>query len=532
MTAASLSSRLYDLLTPNGASHVVWGNPVLFIAVAAGLVLALTTRYSNSPWRKLPPGPPGLPLIGNALQLKDEQWFQFSEWRKIYGDIFYLNAAGQPIIVINSHAIATDLLDRRAGKSSDRPLNIVGCEIMTGGLVLSFARYTSVWRRMRKAAHEAVNKVVVQSLDEHLSSEALVLARSGLQDASSWDDHLRRTSANMMLSSLYGERPLGKDDPHMAFISEYNEKITLAVAPGAHWVEMFPWMRYIPSRFASWKRSAEDLNRRANDNFGDLFSRAQKRTINGEGPASFSSTLVQEAGRYGLSARENAWLAASMYGAGSDTSAAAMSWWSLAMLVHPEAQKRAQDELDAVVGHARVPTFADRTQLPYTCAMVREVMRWRPVTPSGVPHRSTEDDFYEGYFIPKGALIIPNVWELSHDEETYGADAHCFNPARYLDVNGQLVPGPSGTKDDGHFSFGFGRRVCVGKHVANNSLFIEIATCLWAFSLVNVEGQDLDVNAFHDEGIIVRPKPFEVNIEPRFPEAIALLSHECELRGR
>ena len=71
-------------------------------------------------------------------------------------------------------------------------------------------------------------------------------------------------------------------------------------------------------------------------------------------------------------------------GAGAETAAATMSWWTLAMLVHPEVQKRAQKELDVVIGHARVPTFADKPRLPYVVAIVKEVLRWRPVTPIGV----------------------------------------------------------------------------------------------------------------------------------------------------
>ena len=139
-----------------------------------------------------------------------------------------MSALGKPIIVINGYTSAAELLDRRAGKYSDRPLNIVGCEIMSGGLMLAFSRYgdmcvfippkstkyilipSASWRRMRKAAHEAVNKVVVHGLDEHLSAEALALARDGIQDPSSWDDHLRRAAANAMLTSMYGERPVSK----------------------------------------------------------------------------------------------------------------------------------------------------------------------------------------------------------------------------------------------------------------------------------------------------------------------------------
>ncbi|VDC01480.1 unnamed protein product [Peniophora sp. CBMAI 1063] len=525
---------LRRLLIPAGRSarDAVWNSNLLLLAIASGFFLALAASYATKSRQKMPPGPPGLPLVGNVLQLKNEQWFRFSEWRRTYGDIFTLNVLGQPMIVINSYAIAADLLDRRANKFSDRPLNIVGCEIMSDGLMLAFSRYGERWRRMRKAAHEAVNKVPAHGLDEHLEVEALVLARSWLQDPSAWDYHLRRTAANTMFSSMYGDVPLGEADAQFDFITQYNEKITRAIAPGSYWVEILPWMRYIPSRFAPWKRVAEEWYQRANDFYMGLFERVHERIASGSQPASFSSTVLQDTHRHGLSPRENAWLVAGMFGAGAETTAAAMSWWTLAMLAHPEAQRRAQNELDSVVSRMRVPALADKARLPYTMAMVKEVLRWRPVTPVGVPHGSVENDIYNGYFIPKGALIIPNVWEMNNDPALFGADAHSFNPARYLNEQGQLVSGPPDTRDDGHFTYGFGRRICVGKHVANNSLFIEIATCLWAFTLNNVKGQVVDVNAFHDEGIVVRPEPFQIEVEPRFPEAIALLSQECELRGR
>lgn len=71
------------------------------------------------------------------------------------------------------------------------------------------------------------------------------------------------------------------------------------------------------------------------------------------------------------------------------------------------------------------------------------------------PHRCTEDDFYEGYFIPKGTVIIPNVWEMNRDPQVFGADALDFNPGRYLDDRGEALPSLPGAKDaDGHYTFG------------------------------------------------------------------------------
>jgi cytochrome P450 len=194
--------------------------------------------------------------------------------------------------------------------------------------------------------------------------------------------------------------------------------------------------------------------------------------------------------------------------AGAESTGTTLAWWALAMIAHPEFQKRAQAELDAVVGRSRTPTFSDASTLPYIQALVRETLRWRPVIPLGIPHNTTEDDWYEGMFIPKGAMCFVNLWKCHHDPAFYGDDAASFNPERFLDAHGGIVPGPADTRDEGHCAYGFGRRVCVGKQLANNSLFIAIATILWAASLERVRNDSgeevpLDTDGFIDIGMVL-----------------------------
>ena len=76
------------------------------------------------------------------------------------------------------------------------------------------------------------------------------------------------------------------------------------------------------------------------------------------------------------------------------------------MALNPDIQKKAQEEIDRVVGNQRLPNFDDRESMPYTDAIYREVMRTRPILPLGFPHTSTEDDVYNGYFIPKGRILL------------------------------------------------------------------------------------------------------------------------------
>ncbi|VDB83464.1 unnamed protein product [Peniophora sp. CBMAI 1063] len=505
----------------------------LVVGATLGLLLFQVVHYVMSPWRKLPPGPRGLPIIGNTLQLAGKKWLTFSSWRKDYGDIIYLNAAGRHMIVLNNHRTATELLDRRAAIYSGRPPAYVANDILCSGLLLPLIHYNETWRRMRKGAHEALNKVVAHGLQEYQTEEALVLARNGLQNPAMWDKHLRCASASMMLCSVYAEPPVTSElDIRVSHINAFADRVTHACSPGAYWVDLLPWMRYIPRSLAPWKRIAQEHSKKDGKILRTLYDRVQIAVDEKSERTSICATLAHDMDRYGLSVHENTWLAASLYEAGADTTRAVLSWWTLTMLAYPHTQRKAQDELDAIIGRSRVPTFADLPNLPYVCAIVKEIMRWRPVTPYAVPHASTEDDYYEGLFIPKGSIVLANVWELNHDPEIYGGDADKFNPTRYIDEMSGRVRNPPGTREDGYFTFGFGRRICVGKHIATNSLFIDIATCLWAFSLVNVDGQELDLDDCIDEGIVVIPKPYKVDIQPRFPEALGILSQECELHGR
>ena len=148
------------------------------------------------------------------------------------------------------------------------------------------------------------------------------------------------------------------------------------------------------------------------------------------------------------------------------------------MIAYPEVQIQAHAELDEVVGNARPPTFADMPSLPYICATVKEILRWSLVVPFGVSHSTTEDDWYEGMFIPKGTVCLQNMRIIHSESDVFGSDAVRFNRNRYLDESRQVKVLDG--REDGHLTFGFGRRICPGRYVAEGTLAIDTATLLWA----------------------------------------------------
>ncbi len=130
------------------------------------------------------------------------------------------------------------------------------------------------------------------------------------------------------------------------------------------------------------------------------------------------------------------------------------------MAMHPEVQKKAHSALDAQLQGQRLPDFSDfGGRIPYIDAVVNEVLRWNPATPFAVYHVSSEADVYKGYEIPKGSIIIPNLWALLRQESVFGPNTDKFIPERFLKADGNLNPDIL----DLDIAFGFGRRSCPGR---------------------------------------------------------------------
>jgi cytochrome P450 len=149
--------------------------------------------------------------------------------------------------------------------------------------------------------------------------------------------------------------------------------------------------------------------------------RAKTRYDNGTLPNCFAKQLWDQREKHNLTDQEVGSLSGGLFGAGSDTSSATMTTFILAMTVFGDTViPKAHEELDRVVGRKRSPTWTDEENLPYIRAVVKEAFRWRPVAVlGGTPHANTEDDYYNGYFIPKGSTILGNLWAVSSISPLY-----------------------------------------------------------------------------------------------------------------
>lgn len=238
--------------------------------------------------------------------------------------------------------------------------------------------------------------------------------------------------------------------------------------------------------------------------------------------------------------------------------ASSASTFFLAMTLFPAVQKTAQEEIDRVIGRDRVPNLKD--SLPYIAATQKEIYRWRPVGPlgwvlckgfqmkdwfaSGIPHATTQDDVFNGYFIPKGSLIINNIWrvfslqpflwrtylpwihrEIAHDQVHYH-NPESFNPERFLGETQELDPE--------NFVFGFGRRICPGIQVVHPTMFMIMAACLAVFDIQSDSARDewltgtvLWVCVFLESALVEfafsHPKPFNCSFKPRNADALHLI---------
>ncbi|KAF8665749.1 hypothetical protein AX16_000197 [Volvariella volvacea WC 439] len=426
-----------------------------FSLVALGLLILgrLLRMRRRAP---LPPGPKGLPLVGNVLDMPSEkEWLTFAQWGDIWGDICTVTVLGQNLIILNSAKAAVGMLDKKSSIYSDRPTLQMGGELVGWKNTLALLPYGDRFRRYRRLFHNLIGSPSI--MKQYLPAEECetrrflrrVLTRP--QDLAA---HIRRTAGAIVLRISYGYEVKENNDPFVELADKATEQFSLATAPGGFLVDVIPALRHIPQWFpgADFQRKARSWASTLADMVELPHNYVKQQLAAGTAPISFSSTLLESKQLTSEEEFDLKWSAASLYSGAADTTVSAIYSFFLAMTLYPTVARKAQAEIDAVVGNERLPGFGDRESLPYVSALVKEVFRWNTVVPLAIPHRAMQDDIHDGYFIPKGSLVIPNIWKLTHDPKVY-RDPFVFDPDRFI-ASEERPAEP----DPREFVFGFGRR--------------------------------------------------------------------------
>ncbi|KZT69855.1 cytochrome P450 [Daedalea quercina L-15889] len=432
-----------------------------FLAILLGLSVlnyVLTSRRQG----RSPPGPPGWPIIGNILDMPaSHEWYTFAQWGEKWGDIVSANLLGKHLVILNSSNVADEMLDKKSAIYSDRPVFPVAGEVIGWERILGFHQYGPRWREIRRlfsrtiGAHNSLTPLM-----DDLERNAREFLRRVASDPATLTQQVHRFTGASTLKMTYEYTVAEENDELLEIVDTAIGQFCLASAPGAYLADVFP----IPG----WKRTAQ-AQRKDLDKMCDI-------------PYDFTKAQV-------------------------------VAFRHVYMSLN----------LEGYIGLEREAVLKDAASSMYAAALRSalcwEVLRWQPVSPLSVPHSLTQDDVHDGYFLPKGTLVIANIWKMLRDPRCYTRPDQ-FNPDRFLPK-----AGAEPEYDPRQIGFGFGRRL-KGLRLAEMSLFLICAASLAALDISKpvVNGEVIEPSMKYTTGTISHPCEFKCTIKPRSPSAEALLS--------
>ncbi|EIW87255.1 cytochrome P450 [Coniophora puteana RWD-64-598 SS2] len=502
--------------------------------VAVFALFLLRELYTRTSMLPFPPGPKPWPLIGNLLDMPSSSpWITFAAWKKQYGEshmngpISSISIFGQPIVFLNSPHEAIELLDKKSSIYSNRPVLPMVGELVGHKNSMSLLQYGDRYRRYRTMMHQFMGtRAAARRHAATIEHETKRFIANVFHSPEKLNEHVRLEIGAIILKLGYGYDAKGADDSLIKLVEQVLVEFAYAATPGAFLVDIIPWLRYVPAWFPGtrWKRLADQYRQNVMDYLERPWAYAKEQMELGIAQPSYCLMNIEKYGGDALQEDIIKWSASTLYGGGSPCptsfrTVSSIYAFYLAMTLRPDVQRKAQAEIDAAVGPDRLPTADDLPSLPYIEALSKETLRWFPVAPLGLPHCTTEDDVYNGFFIPKGSIVQANLWAMLRDEDVY-PDPSAFAPERFLGATPQTDPRT--------ICFGYGRRICPGMHVAELSLSLAIAMTLSVFDIAPVvgeNGKEVLPKIGVIPGIISHPAPFKCQIKPRSASAERILDH-------
>ncbi|KAI4109613.1 MAG: hypothetical protein LQ339_001726 [Xanthoria mediterranea] len=469
---------------------------------------------------KLPPGPAGVPFFGNVLQFqrarRDEVDFgKYLSSLASFGEMATLHMGSKTWVLLNSNRVVDELISKRGSVTHERPYMPVALGLVSRGNRF-FLQETKRWADARRVLHHLLTGSAVKSCGQLQELESVQLLAAYLHRPREWYSHHYRYSVSLMHQIILGERLLrstGELDHLRGIIGGFIQCIN------GNMIDFFPQLAALPKVLQPWRKRYESMGQIHWEGFRTWWEPLKQSVAEGTAmPSLARDVLLCKDTKYPGGDDDAMYLAMSTISAGSDNPRMAMNVFVMAALSYPEPFGKARAELDRVCGHDanRLPDVVDMTSLPYLCALVKEVIRWRPSVPMIPQHQSVQDLEFEGYLFPAGTEFIINGVAAGQDFP----DAESFSPERWLDG------GNESKVSHGLWHFGGGRRICVGYKIAQTELFLAFSRLIYCFDFAAAGPYDnLRLRHYHTG------EPFPVEIKVRSPDHEQLINNQAERFG-
>ncbi|PIK54511.1 putative cytochrome P450 2D15-like [Apostichopus japonicus] len=487
---------------------------VLTVTLLCFIVLIYFIWIRGRP-RNLPPGPLN-PLA--VLRFQKNVYIVASRFAKKYGAVYSMRGFGGSLFVmLNSIETIKEAMLDKADSFSDRTASAVFDFINEGSKGSILFGHGENWKEMRKFGANALRNFGVgkRSVANKISEEThFLVAAIKETKGNKFDPVLLVNNAvsNIICNISFGERYDYDNVKFQRLLSKLRSVAgAITVTSLLHSIPrvLVPMISYVPP-FSGTIRNFVVLKSYVSD-----VIREHQSTLDSNDVRDIIDMYLLEAEKQeGLGKSENhydlgrTWrFIMDLFAAGSDTTTNSLLW-TLAIFCHyPEVQEKIYKELLDVVGVDRLPTYEERSQLPYTEAVILEVQRFRPVVPL-VGHLCSRDETLGGYFIPKGSKVVLNIWASGHDS-TKWENPDDFNPERFLSPDGKTV-----VNRESHIPFSIGRRVCLGETLAKTEIFIFLTGLVQRFRFRVPDGDPLP-SLDGNHGVVLSTRPYEICAEMR-----------------
>ncbi|XP_060694495.1 vitamin D 25-hydroxylase [Hemiscyllium ocellatum] len=462
--------------------------------------------------RGFPPGPTALPLIGNLLSLINEPHVLLKKQSEIHGQIYSLDLGGISTIIVNGYDAIKECLVRQSDIFADRPsLPLFKKLTNMGGLLNS--KYGRGWTDHRKIAVNCFRCFGPgqKDFESKISEECMFfLDAIDTYKGKPFDAKWLVTNAVSNITNLiiFGERFTYDDKEYQHMIEIFSENIELAASVWAFLYNAFPWIGILP--FGKHKRLFKNAAE-VYDFLQKIIQRfSQNRTS--QKPRHLIDSYLDELENNmndsgsSLSTENLIFTVGELIIAGTETTTNALRWAILYMALYPNIQEKVHQEIDSIMGKNQIPSLEHKPQMPYTEAVLHEILRFCNIAPLGIFRATAKNTIVRGYSIPKGTTVITNLYSV-HFDEKYWSTPHVFCPERFLDSNKQFV------KKEAFVPFSIGRRNCLGEKLARMELFLFFTMLLQRFHLHFPPGTIPNLKP--KMGMTLQPYPYLISVERR-----------------